>query len=236
MKNRLIKNFREFKLLEMTEFNLQRLNPESINPINSVDNPQLSINAFDKHEDLVRQSISRLGQLQGSIMGNSSYKILKSKLSLESQNIKSLKVLRVLKNENLNWNVYISFVIDDIEYWGVVKNMFSDPKLDSEVFKDLSLIQTKEWVIKLEGLIIKNLSNFFKVKSGTYKQIKDEVICYSLLEGKLLKMKIGTEIDVLKSSNDNLVFRYKNEKFKLKDDNFAHFNWWFEKLEEKKGI
>jgi hypothetical protein len=218
-------------ILEFSEFNALRLNPTSAQVVGQVDDPQLSTNAFDKHQDLVRQSIARLGQLQGSMMGSSAYRSLKSKLSLESQEIQELKIIRIVKNQNLNYDVFISFKIDDYEYWGVVKNITRDPKLKSEVFKDSELIQTKEWVIKLEGLILKNILRFLKPKGGIYKQLKDEVICFSSLDGKMLKMKIGTEIEVLKSYDDKIIFKYEDEKYHLNDDNFIYFNWWFEKIE-----
>ena len=114
----------------------------------------------------------------------------------------------------------------------MVKDITKDPKLKSEVFKDNELIQTKEWTIKLQGLIIKNILSFLKPKWGIYKQLKDEVICYSALEGKMLKMMSGTEIEVLKSYDDRIIFKHEGEKFTLTGDNFIYFNWWFEKIED----
>ena len=135
-------------ILEFSEFNAQRMNSDSVQASVHVDNPTLSTNAFDKHEDIVRQSIARLGQLQGSMMGSAAYRSLKSKLSLDDQDITALKIIRIVKNTNLNYDVFISFIIDGEEYWGVIKNILSnDAKLKSEVFKDSELIQTKEWVI-----------------------------------------------------------------------------------------
>ncbi len=75
-------NYKKFIINEMTDFNLQRLNPDSVQPAVHVDNPQLSTNAFDKHQDLVRQSIAKLGQYHGALTGTSAYKVLKSKLTL----------------------------------------------------------------------------------------------------------------------------------------------------------
>jgi hypothetical protein len=158
-KHKVVKDYKTFLLNEMTEFNLQRMNPDSVQPAMHVDNPQLSTNAFDKHQDLVRQAISKLGQFHGALMGTNSYKILKSKLSLDDQQLSSLKIIRITKNNNLNYDVYISFVIGEDEYWGVVKDILGRAELKSEVFKDFDLIQTKEWVIKLKGLIVKNIKD-----------------------------------------------------------------------------
>lgn len=223
---------RDKMILEFTEFNLQRHNPESVQVAQNFDNPTLSTNAFDKHEDLVRQSIAMLGQLQGSMMNSSSYRTLKSKLSLENQDVKSLKIIRITKNQNLNYDAFISFIIENNEYWGVVKNITKDPVLKSEVFKDGSLIQTKEWTIKLEGLIIKNIMKFLKPRGGIYRQMNDEVICYSHINGKMLKMGSGSIIEVLKSYDDKLIFKHDGVKYTLIGDNFVYFNWWFEKVED----
>ncbi len=217
-------------ILEFTEFNAQRLNSDSSAPAVAVDNPQLSINAFDKHEDIIRQAISKLGQYQGSLMGSAAYKSLKSKLSLEDQEVKSLKIIRIVKSNNLNYNIYISFVIGETEYWGVIKDILGNCEFKSEVFKENELIQTKEWIIKLKGLIIKNIKSFLKPQFGKFKLLTDSVICYSLLEGKMLKMNIGSEIEVLKSYDNKIIFKYENDKYALTGDNFIYFNWWFEQI------
>lgn len=231
-KHKLIKSYNSFIINEMTEFNLQRLNPDSIQPAMHVDNPQLSVNAFDKHQDLVRQAISKLGQFHGALMGTNAYRILKSKLSLDDQQVTSLKIIRIIKNENLNYDVYLSFVIDEEEYWGVVKDILGRAELKSEVFKDFDLIQTKEWVIKLKGLIVKSIKEFLKPQYGHFKLLADEIICYSNLNGKMLKMKSGTRIEVLRAYDDKIIFEHDGDKYTLIGDNFIYFNWWFEKISD----
>jgi len=217
-------------ILEFTEFNLQRFNPDSVQASVHVDDPKLSTNTFDKHEDLVRQAISRIGQLQGSLMGSAAYRTLKSKLALEDQEIKELKIIRIVKN-SLQYDVYICFKIQEEEYWGVIKDILGNSEFKSEVFKDHDLVQTREWVIKMKGLIIKIVKNFLKPQFGIFKSISDEIVCYSLLTGKLLKLKLGSEIEVLKSYDNKIIFEYENDKYALTGDNFIYFNWWFEKIE-----
>ena len=140
-------------ILEFTEFNAQRFNPDSVQASVHVDNPALSTNAFDKHEDLVRQAISRIDQLQGSLTGSAAYRTLKSKLALEDQEIQELKIIRIVKN-SLQYDVYLNFKIQEEEYWGVIKDILGNSEFKSEVFKDHDLVQTREWVIKMKGLII----------------------------------------------------------------------------------
>lgn len=219
-------------ILEFTEFNAQRFNPDSVQASVHVDDPKLSTNAFDKHEDLVRQAISRIGQLQGSLMGSAAYRTLKSKLALEDQEIKSLTIIKIVKNNNLNYDVYVKFIIDEETYWGVVKDILGNVEFKSEVFKDHDLIQTKEWVIKLKGLMIKNIKSFLKPQFGKFKALNDDIVCFSHINGKMLKMKQGSEIEVLKSYDNKIIFEFENDKYTLTGDNFIYFNWWFEPISQ----
>ena len=70
-------------ILEFSEFNLQRMSPDSARASVHVDDPSLSINAFDKHEDTIRQAISQIGQISKALQHTTSYRSLKSKMSLK---------------------------------------------------------------------------------------------------------------------------------------------------------
>jgi hypothetical protein len=217
-------------ILEFTEFNLQRFNPDSVRASTHVDDPQLSINAFDKHEDIIRQSISKLGTLNRALQNSNGYRALKSKLGLEDQDISNLKIIRITKSLGLKYDAYINFKIDGEEYWGVITNVLSDPDLKSEVFKDQDLIQTKEWIIKTKGLIIKNVKNWLKPQFGKFKLVNDQVDCYSSENGKLLVLPKDSIIEVLKSYDDRIIFEYDSKQYTLRGDNFVYFNWWFEPI------
>lgn len=221
-KNRLI--------LEFTEFNLQRFNSDNGSIATGVDNPQLSINAFDKHQDKIRNAIARVNDIMFNMSSTADISKLRSKLSLEEQDIQSLKILRIVKN-NINYDAYITFVIDDQEYWGVIENVLLDPEVQSEVFKDYDLFQSKEWVIKTKGLIIKIVKNWLKPEKGIYQLINDELVCYSVNTGKMLKMEKGIEVELIRSYNTKIIINYNNEYYNLINDNFIYFNWWFEKVD-----
>lgn len=224
----------KFLIREFSEFNLQRLNPDSVQASVHVDDPQLSTGGsmFDKHEEIIRTAISKIGQLQGALSGSAAYRTLKSKLSLEDQEIQSLKIIRIVKDQNLSYDIYISFKISDNEYWGVIKDVLGNIDFKSEVFKDHDLIQTKEWVIKLKGLIIKNVKLFLKPQFGMFKLVNSSIVCYSLISGKMLRMNEGSEIEVLKSYDNKIIFKYDNDKYYLSGDNFIYFNWWFEPINQ----
>ena len=143
-------------ILEFTEFNLQRFNPDSARASVHVDDPQLSINAFDKFQDAIRQAMSRINGILYNLKGTSAYASLRSKLTLEHQDIQSLKIQRIAKVNSINYDVYLTFVINEEEYWGNVENKTGlSPKFTSEVFKDFDLLQPKQFIIKIRGLIIK---------------------------------------------------------------------------------
>lgn len=218
-------------ILEFTEFNAQRLNPDSASMAVSVDNPQLSVNAFDRHEDAIRAGVSRITNILHSLSNSSAYRSLKSKFGLEDQNIQSLKVLRIVKADNINYDVYLSFVIDGQEYFGVIENIMDrNPVFKSEVFKDFDLVQTKEWVIRTKGLLVKTLKKWLQVENGKYRLINDEVICYSVDTGKMGKLDKGVEVEVVRSFDNKIVIKYKNDFYNLVNDNFVYFNYWFEKV------
>ncbi len=221
-KNRLI--------LEFTEFNLQRLNPDSARASVHVDDPKLSIDAFDKHQDKIRAAMSRINDILYNLKGTSAYSKLRSKIALEEQDIKNLKVLRIIKSNNINYDVYISFIISDTEYFGVVKNIMNSPELKSEVFKDHDLYQAKEWVVKIKGLIIKTIKQWLRPEPGIYKLINDEVVCYSVETGKMHKITKGIEIELVRSHSDKLIIKIGEDYCNLVGDNYIYFNWWFEKI------
>jgi hypothetical protein len=117
-------------------------------------------------------------------------------------------------------------------YWGVVENiMGSEPILKSEVFSDNNLYQAKEWVVKTKGLIIKTIKEWLKPVPGIYKLLNDEVICYSVETGKQLSMKMGIEIEVIRSHSDKIIISQNDDRYNLVGDNYLFFNWWFEKID-----
>lgn len=220
-------------ILEFTEFNIQRMNPDSARASIHVDDPQLSINAFDKHQDGIRQALSRINDILYKVKGSTAYSNLRSKLSLDDQDIQSMKILRIVKNETLKYTAYITLVIDGEEYWGEVEDVVGlNPNFSSELFKDYDLLQPKEWVIKIKGLVIKTLRTWLKPENGNYKLLNNEVICYSTETGKQLSMQQGIEIEVLKSYDNKIVIKHESDTYNLIGDNFIYFNWWFEKISE----
>ena len=224
-----IKKFKEFKLNETSEFNIMRMNPDSVRASTQVDDPSLSTNAFDKHQDSIRMAMSRINDILYNLSGTNAYRNLRSKLGLENQDVQSMKIQRISKVDNINYDAYISFVIDDKEYWGVIKNIMNYPEFSSEVFKDMGLLQSKEWVIKIRGLIVKAIKAWLKPEPGMYRLVNKEVICYSVETGKQLSMEEGIEIEVVRAHDNKIIIRHDSDAYNLVGDNYVYFNWWFEK-------
>ena len=226
----IIKKYKQFLLREMTEFNLQRFNSDSVQASTHVDDPNFSTNSFDRHQDALRSAMSRVNDIMNKLSGTEAYSKLRSKLALEDQDIMSLNILKIVKEE-IYYNVYVKFVIDEEEYWGVINNVLSNtPEFKSEVFKDYDLIQSKEWIIKIKGLIVKTIKEWLRPETGMYKLIGENVICFSTETGKQLSMDTGIEVEVVRSHSDKIIIRYDEDTYDLKGDNYIYFNWWFQKI------
>lgn len=144
-----------------------------------------------------------------------------------------MKILRIVKSQTLGYDIYLTFIIGEEEYWGKLEDvMGQNPELTSEVFKDADLYQPREWIIKITGLITKTIKTWLKPEPGEYRLINNELTCYSVETGKLLKMEKGIVIDVVRSHNDRIIIRHDSDTYNLIGDNYIYFNWWFEKLEE----
>lgn len=215
-------------ILEFTEFNLQRFNPDSVQASTHVNNPQLSTDAFDRHQSGIRQAVSRIDDILYNMKGTSAYSGLRSKLGLDDQDIEKIRIQRIIKSNSVNYDVYLVVTIDGEEYWGTILDITgANPKYESEIFKDFDLYQPKEWVIKIRGLVIKTIKDWLKPEPGTYKLLNDEVICYSVDTGKQLRMEKDIEIELVRSHNDKIIIKHDNIYYNLIGDSFIYFNWWF---------
>lgn len=218
-------------ILEFTEFQANRMNPDSAQMSIQVDNPSLSINAFDKHEDAIRNGISRINTILHALSGSAAYRSLKSKLILDEQKITSMKVLRLVDTDSVNWDAYISFVIGEEEYYGHIKNLLSEePHIKSEVFKDFDLVQSKEWVLRTRGLLLKAVLEWLHPEDGIYQLLNDFIICTDNMTGNLMKLEKGSKVEVVNSYDHKIIIRYNDKHYTLVNKNFVYFNYWFLKV------
>ena len=219
-------------ILEFSEFNLQRYNQDNAQvSLGVTSDPSMSVNAFDRHNDAIRFGMSRINGIMKSLSNSFAFRGLKAKLSFEEQRPEKLKILRILPN-NTDFNVYISFEINEKEYNGVIKNLLGNTDVNSDVFDDNDLIQSKEWVIRLKGLFIETIKKWLLIEPGEYKFLNDKMNCFNLKTGVLLTLNKNNIITVIKTipKENKIVFKYKNDEYFMNKNNFIYFNYWFEKI------
>lgn len=226
-----IKSYKEFsKIYEFTEFNLQRMNPDQGGVMPNVDNPQLSVNAFDKHQNAILAASSKLNSIIASLTNTAAFNQLKSRLFLDSQEITGMKILRILKTDNVRYEVYIEFVIGEKSYFGLLKDILGpQPKFNSEAFSDNELVLTREWVIKTKGTIQKIIEKWLQPEPGIWICQNDEVNAINIKTGNLSKITKDTEIEVRTTLDNKIIIKHEDDFYSLQNDSFVYFNYWFMK-------
>lgn len=227
-----IKKWKEFqKIYEFTEFNLQRMNPDKGGVMPNVDDPQLSINAFDRHQSAILAASAKLNSIMATLSNSAALGTLKSRLFLDSQKLNALKILRIFKNDDVRYDLYLEFVLGDKPYYGVLKDILGpSPKLNSEAFRDQELVLSREWIIKTRGLILKAIEKWLEPDSGIYTCLKDDVNAVNMKTGALSKIDIGTEIEVRTTTDHKIIIKHENDFYSLQNDSFVYFNYWFRRI------
>lgn len=221
MKNHLI--------LEFTEFNAMRLGQDSTPMALHVDDPQKSHGAFDKHLHNVRDMNIRLNTILKQIMGTNQ---IWSKTGgvIDGLDINNIKIIRQFVKNGIDLDIYLTFELDEKEYFAVIKNYILKPEVESEVFSDPDLALTKEWVIKIKGLLKKVIKKWMTIPSRTkWKALKD-ITCTDYNTGELTTIKEGEIIRVLRSLNDKIIIEYYDNKYIIDKMNYYFFNYYFENI------
>lgn len=219
-------------ILEFSEFNALRFNQDS-SPVSvgtTVDS-STSVNAFDRYENMIRQSTSKINSILQSLGNSSAYRDLKDRLAFSDQKPLSIKINRIIP-QGVNYYAYISFKIKDVEYDGVVKDLLNrTPQFTSNVFSDNELIQSMEWAIRLKGLIINTIKKWIIIEPGKYSLLNDSVDCFNIYKGNIKTLKKGSIIEVIKTiPNENrIIIKINNQPHNLINDAYIYFNYWFVK-------
>ena len=228
--NRVARKRGKYLILEVSEFSTPGLNAATIAP-STTNDPSLSFDAFDKNQDLIRQANAKLNAIMGGVMTSSSWGALRKAMMADRQELSALKILRILPNNASDWDVYIEFVIDEKEYWGVIRSISTrDPILTSEVFKDNEALNiTKEWIIRTKGVILKTIKKFLTPEAGDWRSLK-EVNAIDVNTGELKVLNSGTVIKVERAFDNKVIFSIANKYYQLSNDAWVYFNWWFEEV------
>lgn len=216
-------------ILEFTEFNAMRLNPDSVPQSTHVDNPSLSLDGYSRFDSNLKNALGRLNTIFRDINKTNIAFSLKSGGVIESSDIKNIKILRIFPNDDIFYNVYFSFDIESEEYYGVIENIDSmNPRLSSELFRDIKVQGGVEWVIRIKGNLIKAIKSWLKPNKGNYLLLKD--IDAMDNSGQLTMIPINSKVKV-SSSNKKEVFIIFNEKtYTLRGRNYIYFNYYFKHL------
>jgi hypothetical protein len=79
-------------------------------------------------------------------------------------------------------------------------------------------------------LMIKIVRKWLEPEEGNYKLVNDNVICYSVNTGRMLRLEKNTEVEVIRSYDSKIVLKYNNDYYNLVGDNYIYFNYWFTKI------
>jgi hypothetical protein len=227
-----IKRFEDFSNInENSEFDFQHLNATPGAAAGQFNNPTLSRDSYDKHQGLLTRSVTMLTTLgqnaAPSIAG------LKGKLALTEQNITDLKILRIVQRNTIIYDAYITFIIQNVEYWGLVEDITTkNASLTSEVFKDGTLIQSKEWIIRTKGFIVNTIQQWLLPKEGEYKLLENSIDVLNNISGELQKITQGTIVKLIRASENKITINIGEKRYTLINKNFIYFNWWFELLSD----
>ena len=248
---RLLK-FDEF-IFESSEFNQYQMGNE--NPFGSgygfAMDPQLSIYSDDNRPYVDSYSRSagttnklmQMGQNAGKDLFGDQRFSKKNDIFLEdSTEYKNMKIQRMIENQNLKLDVFVSFEFNGDEYFGCFKD-FNGFNIPAFTCPEL-LIESKypyidrEYFLKLNNFFYKKLTKWFKPEPGLYineKQdnpIKDDM-------GRYLFLRKGKIVEVLEVNEDEnndmyITLRIKDKKFIIEKNNYYWFQWRFKPANKKK--
>lgn len=219
-------------ILEFTEFNNMRLGSDSVPQSTHVDNPSLSLGAYNRFTNNVKNSLNKLNDLYKKISMTSTGMHLKKQKPLELTDIKNIVIQRIFPSNDIYFNVYFTFELEDQEYFGVIRNInSSDPILTSEVFKDYNIFGSKEWAIRIKGNLIKVIKQWLTPPKGKYVSLK-EIDAYDKLTGHKMLLPQESIIKVISSDDKYITIEHEDRVYTLRNDNYYYFNYYFKEYKK----
>jgi len=227
-----MKKKKTYLILEISEFNHQRMNVDNLPMAMHVDSPELSMDAFDRHTANIQASNVRLNGILNTLASSGGIFNLRKDKMEDGLDIKNLKILRMYPSNDINLDVYITFTLSDKEYYGVIKNFMDEsPDVYSEAFRDPDIYASKEWIIKMKGLLTKAIKKWMIIEAGKYQAMKD-INCVTEYTGEFVEIKVNSKFDVIRNFDDTqIIIDVNGTRCSLKGLNFFYFNYWFKKLD-----
>lgn len=222
----------KFKLIkEFTEFNHMRIGSDSAPQSTHVDNPSLSMGAYNRFQMNLHSSLSRLNSIYQNINSTKTGFNLSTGDKIDASDIKNIKIMRIYPKDDIYLNVYFSFKLDEEEYWGVINKInHPNPTVNSEVFKDQKIYSTKEWEIRIKGNIVKAIKKWLNVEPGEYISLKD-IDATNENTGELTLIPMDEKVNVVRTMDENILINFNDIDYVLSGRNFFYFNYYFQSLE-----
>lgn len=234
--SKIIYKFEEFSLLENGSpgFATSGGYPQSSNFNSQVNDYSLSSNPSDTYAAGMKSSIFKLTSIISDLISNGGLQIGHQSDFSDIEKIEEFKILRMYKNVKMLLDIYVTFVVDDVEYWGVFRDYGGFSK---SIFKSEAHMcgeYTRNFLMKLEGILLKALDRFYTPKKGMYKLYTNTVVQdkygvkHTILKDKSVKVE-----DVINDKQDSYIQidvktgRNDNETFYLKGIDYYYFNYWF---------
>ena len=209
------------------------------NPMTAhVDDANLSVDGYDRFALNQKSMVDRLNMMMSKMFAQS---LPVMDLEIEDlDKLQNLKILRLIRNESGSLDIFISFKLDENEFYGVFWNYgnLQAPEFISEIQKMHGYI-AKDKFARLQGILLRTIERWFEQLSDSYVLINDQQIAYDYM-GHDYILKKGTKVLYLDSNLDSnqrfIKIRVKVDRKNVKDlyikglDTFF-FKYWFEPID-----
>ena len=225
---------KEYLIREFTEFNFLRMNSDSVPQSTHTDNPSLSLGSYNRFQMNMASTVQNLNHLFKSINTTSRGVNLFKGSTIGMDSIKDIKILRIFERDDIYWDVYISFLIEDKEYYGVIKKI-NDKNVEfySEAFKDPMLAISNEWIIRVKGNIIKTIKRWLNPSVGNNFVSLKEINAVDQKTGEIVLIQEDSKIKVVRTMDEEIFIQYEDSNYILKGKNYYFFNYYFERVKSE---
>lgn len=219
---------------EFTEFNNMRMGSDSVPQSTHVDDPNLSLDGFDRFEANLKNSLHKLNDLYQDISQTTTGVNLRTGDTIDTSDIKKIKIIRIYPKDDIYMNVYFTFELGDEEFYGVINKINGlDSTLNSEIFRNRLIHGGKEWTVRIKGNIIKAIKKWLSPPTIEYTSLK-EIDAIDEVTGELILIPNGSDIKLTRvvDSEDKMLIVYNDRSYILNHKNYFYFNYFFSPIEE----
>lgn len=151
---------------------------------------------------------------------------------------KNIKILRLIENNNLKLDLFLSFEFDNREFFGVFRNFngLAKPKFESELYyePEYQYRFDNEYKLRMNNYFYKKLEKWFIPQTGFYKNLKNENKVKNNI-GQLFEINENQVVEVLgynMNSNNKpyVIIKVKDKTYHIENNDYYYFKWRFEKL------